>query len=39
LFLAQHKGVLQDVAFDGQTLYSFNDLGDVSIDLLNKQKI
>ncbi|CAF4441385.1 unnamed protein product [Rotaria sp. Silwood2] len=26
--LAQHKGVLQDVAFDGQTLYSFNDLGD-----------
>jgi hypothetical protein len=29
-FLAQHKGVLQDVAFDGQTLYSFNDLGDVS---------
>lgn len=26
--LAQHKGVLQDVAFDGYTLYSFNDLGD-----------
>jgi hypothetical protein len=36
LFLAQHKGVLQDVAFDGATLYSFNDLGDVSIDLLVK---
>lgn len=28
--LAQHKGILQDVAFDGQTLYSFNDLGEVS---------
>lgn len=33
-FLAQHKGVLQDVAFDGQTLYSFNDLGDVNIDFI-----
>ncbi|CAF2691791.1 unnamed protein product [Rotaria sp. Silwood2] len=26
--IAQHKGVLQDVVFDGQTLYSFNDLSD-----------
>ena len=30
-FVAQHKGDLQDVAFDGQTLYSFNDLGDVRL--------
>ncbi|CAF3316740.1 unnamed protein product [Rotaria sp. Silwood2] len=36
--IAQHEGVLQDVVFDGQILYSFNDLSDVSIDLLNKQE-
>ncbi|CAF4309251.1 unnamed protein product [Rotaria sp. Silwood2] len=27
--IAQHEGVLQDVVFDGQILYSFNDLSDV----------
>ncbi|CAF2520302.1 unnamed protein product [Rotaria sp. Silwood2] len=26
--IAQHEGVLQDVVFDGQILYSFNDLSD-----------